>query len=86
VAAAVKSSAWQGSDGIIKEGSSPSKNNDGVGFKGVMISTVQSEIPLFLFLSITNQPSLSAVFWKYFQEIHLTSNFAIYLAVTLMCK
>ena len=33
VAAAVKSSTWQGSDGIIKEGSSPTSNNDGVGFK-----------------------------------------------------
>ncbi|KAK0185058.1 endo-1,6-alpha-mannosidase [Armillaria mellea] len=28
------SSAWQGSDGIITEGASPSSNNDGVGFKG----------------------------------------------------
>lgn len=33
-AAAVKSTAWQGSDGIITEGASPSSNNDGVGFKG----------------------------------------------------
>ncbi|KAF8799206.1 endo-1,6-alpha-mannosidase [Phlegmacium glaucopus] len=37
VAAAVKSSAWQGTDGIITEGSSPSKNNDGVGFKAIFI-------------------------------------------------
>jgi hypothetical protein len=34
VAAAVKSSAWQGSDGIITEGVSTTSNNDGVGFKG----------------------------------------------------
>lgn len=34
VAAAVKSSAWEGSDGIITEGSSPGSNNDDVGFKG----------------------------------------------------
>ncbi|KAF8159936.1 endo-1,6-alpha-mannosidase [Crassisporium funariophilum] len=37
LAAAVKSSAWQGSDGIITEGSSPSANNDGVGFKAIFI-------------------------------------------------
>lgn len=35
LAAAVKSSAWQGSDGIITEGASPDSNNDGVGFKGM---------------------------------------------------
>jgi hypothetical protein len=34
LAAAVKSTAWQGADGIITEGSSTSSNNDGVGFKG----------------------------------------------------
>lgn len=34
VAAAVKSSAWQGTDGIITEGSSTASNNDGIGFKG----------------------------------------------------
>ncbi|KAF7309360.1 Glycoside hydrolase family 76 protein [Mycena indigotica] len=34
---AVKSSAWQGSDGIITEGSSPGGNNDGVGFKAIFI-------------------------------------------------
>ncbi|KAF9526516.1 endo-1,6-alpha-mannosidase [Crepidotus variabilis] len=37
VAAAVKSSLWQGSDGIISEGASPNSNNDGVGFKAVFI-------------------------------------------------
>jgi hypothetical protein len=31
---AVKSSAWEGSDGIITEGSDTTANNDGVGFKG----------------------------------------------------
>ncbi|KAJ7173401.1 endo-1,6-alpha-mannosidase [Mycena filopes] len=35
--AAVKTTAWEGSDGIITEGSSPSANNDGVGFKAVFI-------------------------------------------------
>ncbi|KAG6841184.1 hypothetical protein C0991_000981 [Blastosporella zonata] len=34
VAASVKSSAWEGSDGIITEGASTTSNNDGVGFKG----------------------------------------------------
>lgn len=34
IAAAVKSSTWQGPDGIIKEGASPKSDNDGVGFKG----------------------------------------------------
>ncbi|KAF7317604.1 Glycoside hydrolase family 76 protein [Mycena kentingensis (nom. inval.)] len=34
---AVKSTAWQGSDGIITEGASPNSNNDGVGFKAVFI-------------------------------------------------
>lgn len=34
VAAAVKNAPWQGSDGIITEGSSTTSNNDGVGFKG----------------------------------------------------
>ncbi|KAK0457383.1 endo-1,6-alpha-mannosidase [Desarmillaria tabescens] len=37
VASAVKSSAWEGSDGIITEGASPSSNNDGVGFKAIFI-------------------------------------------------
>jgi hypothetical protein len=32
--AAVKSSVWEGSDGIITEGSDTTRNNDGVGFKG----------------------------------------------------
>ncbi|KAJ7261979.1 endo-1,6-alpha-mannosidase [Mycena rebaudengoi] len=35
--AAVKNNVWQGSDGIITEGSSPNSNNDGVGFKAVLI-------------------------------------------------
>lgn len=34
IAAAVKSSAWQGTDGIITEGSDTTANNDAVGFKG----------------------------------------------------
>lgn len=34
LAKAVKSSPWQGSDGIITEGSNTSNNDDGVGFKG----------------------------------------------------
>ncbi|KAG6816297.1 hypothetical protein H0H87_007180 [Tephrocybe sp. NHM501043] len=37
VAASVKSGDWQGSDGIIIEGASAKKNNDGVGFKAVFI-------------------------------------------------
>ncbi|KAF9063310.1 endo-1,6-alpha-mannosidase [Rhodocollybia butyracea] len=36
-AAAVKSSAWEGSNGIITEGASPKSNNDGVGFKAIFI-------------------------------------------------
>jgi hypothetical protein len=35
LAAAVKSTAWQGTDGVITEGSNTSSNNDGVGFKGM---------------------------------------------------
>ncbi|KAG6839659.1 hypothetical protein C0991_000430 [Blastosporella zonata] len=35
VAASVKSSTWEGSDGIITEGASTTSNNDGVGFKGL---------------------------------------------------
>ncbi|KAJ6621510.1 endo-1,6-alpha-mannosidase [Mycena sp. CBHHK59/15] len=31
--AAVKTNVWEGSDGIITEGASPTSNNDGVGFK-----------------------------------------------------
>ncbi|KAK7031733.1 glycoside hydrolase family 76 protein [Favolaschia claudopus] len=34
---AVKTNAWQGSDGIITEGASPSSNNDGAGFKAIFI-------------------------------------------------
>ncbi|KAG6918174.1 hypothetical protein DXG01_016159 [Tephrocybe rancida] len=34
VATSVKSSNWEGSDGIITEGASTATNNDGVGFKG----------------------------------------------------
>ncbi|TFK39568.1 endo-1,6-alpha-mannosidase [Crucibulum laeve] len=37
VAAAVKSTAWQGSDGIITEGASTTSNNDSVGFKAIFI-------------------------------------------------
>ncbi|KXN83969.1 Mannan endo-1,6-alpha-mannosidase DCW1 [Leucoagaricus sp. SymC.cos] len=36
-AAAMKNAPWQGSDGIITEGASPSSNNDGVGFKAIFI-------------------------------------------------
>jgi hypothetical protein len=32
--AAVKTTAWEGADGIITEGVSTASNNDGVGFKG----------------------------------------------------
>ena len=35
VAAAVKNTAWQETNGIIKEGSDNASNNDGIGFKGV---------------------------------------------------
>ena len=34
-AAAVKNAAWQGTNGIITEGSDNSVNNDGIGFKGL---------------------------------------------------
>ncbi|KAF9564882.1 endo-1,6-alpha-mannosidase [Agrocybe pediades] len=37
VAAAVKNKSWQGTNGIITEGGSTSKNDDGVGFKAVFI-------------------------------------------------
>ncbi|KAK2465476.1 hypothetical protein APHAL10511_002368 [Amanita phalloides] len=37
VANATKSSAWEGKDGIITEGSSTSGDNDGIGFKAVFI-------------------------------------------------
>ncbi|KAJ3812220.1 endo-1,6-alpha-mannosidase [Lentinula aff. lateritia] len=36
-AVAIKSSAWEGSNGIITEGASPTANNDGVGFKAIFI-------------------------------------------------
>lgn len=35
VAVATKGGPWQGSDGIITEGSNTSSNDDGVGFKGI---------------------------------------------------
>ncbi|KAJ6471896.1 endo-1,6-alpha-mannosidase [Mycena sanguinolenta] len=35
--AAVKTNVWQGSNGVITEGASPSANNDDVGFKSVLI-------------------------------------------------
>jgi hypothetical protein len=35
IAAAVRNSQWQGSNGVITEGASPNSNNDGVGFKGM---------------------------------------------------
>ncbi|KAJ6465208.1 endo-1,6-alpha-mannosidase [Mycena vitilis] len=34
---AVKTTAWEGSDGIITEGASTTSNNDGVGFKAIFI-------------------------------------------------
>ncbi|EEB91234.1 hypothetical protein MPER_10440, partial [Moniliophthora perniciosa FA553] len=34
---AMKTNHWEGSDGIITEGASPSQNNDGVGFKAIFI-------------------------------------------------
>ncbi|KAF9263891.1 hypothetical protein L218DRAFT_1031611 [Marasmius fiardii PR-910] len=34
---AMKTNAWEGSDGIITEGASRSQNNDGVGFKAIFI-------------------------------------------------
>ncbi|TFK39567.1 glycosyl hydrolase family 76-domain-containing protein [Crucibulum laeve] len=37
IAAAVKSTKWQGADGIITEGASPNDNNDGVGFKSIYL-------------------------------------------------
>lgn len=37
VAAATKSAPWQGKDGIITEASDATSNNDGVGFKAVLI-------------------------------------------------
>ncbi|KAF9068564.1 endo-1,6-alpha-mannosidase [Rhodocollybia butyracea] len=36
-AAAIKTSAWEGTNGIITEGASPTENNDDVGFKAVFI-------------------------------------------------
>lgn len=38
VAAAVKNTAWQETDGIIKEGSDNASNSDGIGFKGAFPS------------------------------------------------
>jgi hypothetical protein len=38
VAAAVKNTAWQETNGIIKEGSDNANNNDGIGFKGAFPS------------------------------------------------
>ena len=35
--AAMKSSAWEGSNGVISEGASPDSDNDGVGFKAVFV-------------------------------------------------
>ena len=35
--AAMKSSAWAGSNGVVTEGASPSSNNDGVGFKAIFV-------------------------------------------------
>ncbi|KAH7928605.1 Six-hairpin glycosidase, partial [Leucogyrophana mollusca] len=37
VAASVKATAWEGSDGVITEGADVSEDNDGVGFKSVLI-------------------------------------------------
>ena len=35
ISASVKNKSWQGANGIVTEGASISKNNDGVGFKGL---------------------------------------------------
>lgn len=50
-AVAIKSSAWEGSNGIITEGASPTANNDGVGFKGFFVSLVPTYelLPTFFF-------------------------------------
>ena len=53
MAAAVKFSAWQGTDGIITEGASPSKDNDGVGFKGA-ISPSKLKSRHMCMLTVTN--------------------------------
>ncbi|KAF8961945.1 hypothetical protein BDZ97DRAFT_1905388 [Flammula alnicola] len=37
IAAAVKNTSWQGSNGIITEGSDNTQNNDGIGFKAIFI-------------------------------------------------
>jgi hypothetical protein len=34
VASAVENTAWQGSNGVVTEGSGNTQNNDGIGFKG----------------------------------------------------
>lgn len=38
--AAVKTTAWEGADGIITEGVSTTSNNDGVGFKGSFVHSL----------------------------------------------
>ena len=38
IASAVENTAWQGSNGIITEGSDNSQNNDGIGFKGAYVT------------------------------------------------
>jgi hypothetical protein len=40
VSAATKTTAWEGSDGIITEGTDSTEDNDGVGFKGVFHAVV----------------------------------------------
>jgi hypothetical protein len=65
LAKAVKSSAWQGSDGIITEGSSPSSNNDSVGFKGAFAYTA-----VLFHLLIVDQLSSFEVYMKLSTGIH----------------
>jgi hypothetical protein len=40
VSATTKTTAWEGSDGIITEGADTTEDNDGVGFKGVFHAVV----------------------------------------------
>jgi hypothetical protein len=40
VAATTKTTAWEGSDGIITEGADITADNDGVGFKGVLLAVI----------------------------------------------
>lgn len=72
LAAAVKFSAWQGSDGIITEGSSTTSNNDGVGFKGNFIILTYG----ITFLITLIKQSSSEAFMKHSFGIHRIPTFA----------